>query len=307
LKNNYNTRFFNEIKEENGKIIKKCILEEFKNLIECETNWYKYLTNKKYQNIPKIFSYNPLTMEKINGWHPYEYEKYKPDLSKKELIEKIIYALKDLHSIEKIKYNKEEAFNVYIKKTLERIHRVKPIIPYNEAEYFYVNGKKVINLFHPSTRGYLEKLFNQIYFPPYYTIIHGDPTFSNILIENKTNRILFIDPRGYFATTKIYGDPYYDFAKLYYSAIGNYDMFNQRNFILDINGIEVNIKIESNGFEETEKVFLKHFTNKEMKNIRILHTLIWLSLSGYVLDDVDSMIGAYFKGLELLKEVEELD
>jgi aminoglycoside phosphotransferase len=300
--NRMNVRFFNEIKQEGDKLIKTVKDPAFKGLMENEIGWYKYMADKNYPNIPKIYSYSPLTMEKINGWQLYDYDKIKPKITKEELIEKIILALKELHSIEERPYDENEAKDVYIKKTIERINKVKPIIPLNETEYYYVNKKKVRNLYHPKFIDDIKKLYEKLSLPSKYTVIHGDPTFSNILIENKTNRVIFIDPRGYFATTKIYGDPYYDFAKLYYSAIGDYDKFNQRKFKLNIEDNSVSLEIDSNNFRETEEIFYKYFSEKEMKNLKILHVFIWLSLAGYILDDVDSMMGAYFKGLELFEE-----
>ena len=64
-----------------------------------------------------------------------------------------------------------------------------------------------------------------------------------------------IDPRGYFGTTELYGDPAYDWAKLYYSIAGNYDQFNLKKFRLDIENNEVSLKIESNHWEDMENDF----------------------------------------------------
>ena len=40
-----------------------------------------------------------------------------------------------------------------------------------------------------------------------------------------------------------------------------------------------------------------------MNEVRILHSLIWLSLSGYLINDVNAMIASYFRGLGLLNEI----
>lgn len=47
-----------------------------------------------------------------------------------------------------------------------------------------------------------------------YRLIHGDPNFSNVLIDPVTNALSFIDPRGYFGATACYGPPDYDLAKV---------------------------------------------------------------------------------------------
>ena len=63
-----------------------------------------------------------------------------------------------------------------------------------------------------------------------YTLIHGDATFSNTLISKEFSNLYLIDPRGGFGSTKFFGDPRYDYAKLYYSIIGNFDSLNNGNF-----------------------------------------------------------------------------
>jgi len=36
---------------------------------------------------------------------------------------------------------------------------------------------------------------------------------------------------------------------------------------------------------------------EQMANIELLHGLIWLALSGYAKDDIDSVIGSFYLGL----------
>ena len=63
---------------------------------------------------------------------------------------------------------------------------------------------------------------------------------------------VLIDPRGYFGFTELYGDPNYDWAKLYYSIVGNYDRFNLKDFRLTIGDKAVNLDIKSNQWEILE-------------------------------------------------------
>jgi hypothetical protein len=69
--------------------------------------------------------------------------------------------------------------------------------------------------------------------PRSLTYIHGDTHLGNILvpkpgvcIDNDTPRYVFIDPRGYFASYDIFGDPHYDYAKLLF-GISGYSRFDQ--------------------------------------------------------------------------------
>ena len=87
-----------------------------------------------------------------------------------------------------------------------------------------------------------------------YNVIHGDPSFSNSLVD-KDNQIWLIDPRGSFGNTKIYGDRRYDWAKFYYSAVGNYDSMNSKKFKVTIKDIpDVQLEIASNGYEEYKAI-----------------------------------------------------
>ena len=50
-----------------------------------------------------------------------------------------------------------------------------------------------------------------------FSVIHGDPCFTNILIEETYNFMRLIDPRGSFGSFDIYGDSRYDLAKIFHS------------------------------------------------------------------------------------------
>ena len=60
------------------------------------------------------------------------------------------------------------------------------------------------------------------------TIIHGDPVFTNILIDNN-NHIKFIDMRGRLDNINtILGDSFYDYAKIFQSLIGYDEILQQK-------------------------------------------------------------------------------
>ena len=113
---------------------------------------------------------------------------------------------------------------------------------------------------------------------------------------------MLIDPRGYFGHTEIYGDPMYDWAKLYYSLVGNYDRFNLKDFRLDIGEEEVTLQITSNQWEDMEEDFFR-MTGVDIAGIKLLHAVIWLSLTTYAWQDYDSICGAFYNGLYYLEDV----
>lgn len=302
-----NSRFFNEVRIENKTVLKKARNSSYNGLIEDEVNWYKFVARKGFNNVPKIVSYSPLVMERIRGDHPFNLMNgQKASLKdKKEIISKIIDSLMELHSIANTRRIQAVAKEVYVEKTLKRISVISGIVPHSDSDFYYVNGKKAPNLLIHQNLPYLESLYSLISKESPdspFTLIHGDPTFSNILIKSTDAMPIFIDPRGYFGSLKLFGDPLYDFSKLYYSAIGNYDFFNQGKFRLKMNNGSIEIKIKSEGFEGTQSLFSEYF-DKQILAIRGLHALIWISLSGYVTDDYDAMLGSYFHGIQLMAEV----
>lgn len=189
--------------------------------------------------------------------------------------------------------------DVYLEKTYIRISSIAQLIPYFDQPTIQVNGCLCRNPFHPHYEGLISQLVREIQVNE-FMIIHGDPTFSNMLVDEQ-NKVWLIDPRGYFGSSLLYGDPMYDWAKLYYSVVGNYDSFNRRQFQLKITDQCIDLNIESNGWQDLESMFGETFSTK-ISVIRLLHALIWLSLSGYVKDDYDSIIASFYNGLFWLED-----
>ena len=140
------------------------------------------------------------------------------------------------------------------------------------------------------------------YLPDKFRLIHGDCTFSNTLLKNDSIPIL-IDPRGYFGTTELFGDAAYDWAKLYYSLYSNYDKFNLKKYDLQINENSVNLYIESNNWEMLEDDFFNMIGGEiSRRQMKLLLSIIWLSLTTYAWEDYDSICGAFYNGVYYLEE-----
>lgn len=291
------SRFFNEVIIDNDTVKKRSIDTNYNHLILKEQFWYKTIDELGFRRIPKVISTDPYVLEKIYGLHAYQMF----DLSEREkssILADYIDSLIHLHNLGKQSSNQEDIKNVYIQKTIDRVKSVSQIIPNFSQPEIVVNGLKCKNIF--SCLDIFEDIFKEL-IPMYFTPIHGDPTFSNTLID-KNLKVWYIDPRGYFANPGIWGDPMYDFAKVYYSAIGNYDLFNRKKFKLHIDNETVEIIMEESPFLNTGKEVFKDFFGDDIKKIEILHGLIWLSLSGYVKDDIDSIIGSFYLGIYYLEK-----
>jgi thiamine kinase-like enzyme len=177
------------------------------------------------------------------------------------------------------------------------------MIPFADERYIMVNGRKCRNVYF-YRRELEKKLDDLIVNCKDFAFIHGDCTFSNMMIRDNGDPVL-IDPRGYFGYTQLYGDERYDWAKLYYSVVGNYDQFNLKRFRLEIGDTPddgVHLQITSNHWEELEKDFFD-MTGADREEIKLLHAVIWLSLTTYAWQDYDSICGAFYNGLYYLEEV----
>lgn len=141
------------------------------------------------------------------------------------------------------------------------------------------------------------------FMPREFHLIHGDCTFSNLMLRNSDYSPVLIDPRGYFGFTELYGDVAYDWAKLYYSVVGNYDQFNRKRFRLTIREDSVQLDIASNGWEPLEQeLFALIGDEVDPRQLHILHAIIWLSLTTYAWEDYDSICGAFYNGIYYLEE-----
>lgn len=288
------SRFFNKV-EVNGRLVTKRVVDpDFDEVHQNEVRWYKEATSLGFQNIPKIESLLPLTMERIVGQHPFEIVNHEPGCSRK-ILSTILESLHNLHALGSKKSEVKELRSVYIEKTWSRVNSVSKIIPEFDKDEIIVNGILCKNPFTQSNGGMFDSIFPNIIVDRFYPI-HGDPTFSNTMIS-EDGSIKFIDPRGSFAEPGIYGDKWYDIAKVYYSAAAGYDAFNRRQFLLKVCPGEIDVEVQENSFSLIASSIFKDAFPGELARIEILTGLIWLGLTGYARDDVDSIIGSFALGI----------
>lgn len=310
------TRPFNKIEVKDGKLYKIPADKQGEKLAVREQAWYKELKNKKFDNLPEIYSYNPLCMEKIDGKNIYEYDNI-PFEDKKHILKQLVNCLKQVHEIGNVPADEESYRVAYLTKTYDRLKKVRFLVPFANQETVTVNGRVCRNIFYHQEE--VEKMVMK-YMPKEFPLIHGDCTFSNTMLKRDSIPML-IDPRGYFGNTELYGDVAYDWVKVYYSLLSNYDQFNLKRFNLYINqendykifddrGNEVEVapnsvklEIASNNWEDLEDYFFDlldgEVTRKQMK---IFLAITWLSLTTYAWEDYDSICGAFYNGLWYLEE-----
>jgi hypothetical protein len=289
----YKTRAFNVIKEENNKLIKKAINEQGRKIIEKEMKWYK--VNDIYNFVPKIHEYNEnsFVMEKLEGYEPLFTKFGKMIIEEKnEILDKILENLEKLHINERVIETTQLDLDYEFRdKITERYIDIHELLKCFEIKY--INGLKI----EISLTKMLDELNHNIfeYFKGKikYSIIHGDCQFSNILF--KDSEIKFIDPRGYFGNTLIYGLKEYDYSKIVYALTG-YDEFNNNLNYLNIKdeniSIDVNIDLESIKYISEKK----NIPLKILLDMAIIH---WLGLAQYNKNNITKCINSYYTGIYL--------
>lgn len=294
-------RPFNRITIDGNVLTKEPIDGQGAKLAKREAAWYRKAQKIGIDILPVIYKTEPLQMELIQGKNIYEY-----DLSydeKTKILEKIVSSLKSLHDLEKRPADSFSVREAYYNKTFDRLSKIRDMVPFADERYISVNGRKCRNVFF--YRRELEKKIDELVSNcADFAFIHGDCTFSNMMLRDNGNPVL-IDPRGYFGYTEMYGDIRYDWAKIYYSIVGNYDRFNLKRFELKFgeNSTEgVDLRIESNKWEDMAEYFIK-LTETDAYEIKLLNAIIWLSLTTYAWQDYDSVCGAFYNGLYYLEEV----
>lgn len=290
LKKDAICRFFNSITITEERVEKKCIDKNYTNLIQDEITWYRFL-NDKVSFIPKLLNDNPLTISRIKGEHIFSADL--DDNRKLKVLNSIINNLKTIHELDSKSSDIRDLEDIYYNKTFNRVDSIKTIIPYYASKEIIINNKLCLNPFHETQIDLFKSQIKELY-SPVYNIIHGDCTFSNIII--KDTDAYFIDPRGSFGKSKIYGDKNYDWAKLYYSVNGNYDSINSKRFEVKVNNNQIELSINSNGFEYLSE-YLINCAGMGKRIMLLQHALIWLSLTGYVKEDIDSVIYSFWKGV----------
>lgn len=294
-------RPFNRIRTDGKILVKEAVDEQGKKLAERECAWYEEVRRRAaWENgkgcLPRIYGVNPLRMEHIKGKNIYDCAfDYQEKL---EVLQKLVSALQELHQLGTVQADPFSMKEAYYRKTMERLSQIEDLVPFAREREITVNGKKCRNIYFHKQK--LEKRLEQLSCDR-FCFIHGDCTFSNLMIRENGSPVL-IDPRGYFGSTKFYGDVRYDWAKLYYSIVGNYDRFNLKEFQLNITDQEVQLEVASNRWEDMERDFFALTGAKEWE-IRLLHAVIWLSLTTYAWQDYDSICGAFYNGLFYLEDV----
>jgi capsule biosynthesis phosphatase len=229
--------------------------------LEKETGFYNIHPKTRDHNKIEIFdNYIIKTSEYIDG-EKYFYQNI-PDISKKYFPKLLGYdnnSIK-LSKIEGIPISFLNTSGILTEKilsnlftSLDFLHKNKPIESNINIYSNYLSkfNERIDSYDFSNYDGFMKLKNELIQFLDKYEsekrgiagLIHGDPVLTNILIDSK-DCIKFIDMRGKLGSElSIYGDLFYDWAKLYQSIIGydyilmdkdlNYDNINKNKLIFE--------------------------------------------------------------------------
>ncbi len=312
-------RHFNEIKINNNNFMKRGINKQGQEIIKKEIQWYNFLLNHRYSNdfvfpIPqiRILRNDYFIMEYLSNHLPlyvYLNEMRIRGNILDNVLERIWNEMRSFHSIEKRNVDTTSYFwNIKYEisdKIIERMNEIKPLIEkYKDIKL--VNGLRIQPFENIMIRAktiiidyYMEKVKKNK--KAEYSFIHGDPNFSNILVHPQSLSIKFIDPRGYFGKSLLFGIPEYDEAKFLYGIFG-YDNFN-----FDPNFQPTFLNLNQNENEEKEIIFeidnyINSISNEWLNNkFNIVHyaflTIIWIGLAQYNKNNYWKCVCSYLYGL----------
>lgn len=292
----YNQMIFSE-----DEVIKKGLTPDAVKLIDREVTWYKEMSSAGFSGIPKIKSFNPLTMQRIHGTNIFQAKLNEQE--KKSVLLNLVATVKEMH---KLKHTDADGFDIlkeYYFKTMDRLHSIRELIPFSNDNVIRINGKICNNVLVNSD--FLYQIVTSHLMDTVFAPIHGDCTLTNTMVDDNKN-IYFIDARGYFGSKTVIGDVRYDWAKLYYSIAGNFDQFNIGNFSLHVKENEVTYSIGDGGWSQFEDILLSSLPeNCDLREIKLIHSIIWLSLASHCSDNYDALCTAFYNGSYLLQSVYE--
>ena len=91
-------------------------------------------------------------------------------------------SLKIVHGIGAVSADEESYRVAYLTKTYDRLKKVQVLVPFANDETITINGRTCRNIFYHQEE--VEEMVMK-YIPREFLLIHGDCTFSNIMLKGK--------------------------------------------------------------------------------------------------------------------------
>lgn len=285
-----------------------------------EIRWYLRMPGELQYLLPRVYDYSldfsdPYVKMEYYGYHTLHESLLFGDLSEKRwrsIFQKLLLATQDMQSFRVVGRDQEciEAVrSIYLDKTCERLDKLRTNSLFLSffSQPIYINGEK-----HRSLDEILELLPTSVGTllssgaENRFSIIHGDLCFTNILVEDTYNFMRLIDPRGKFGTFDIYGDRYYEYAKIFHTLEGHYDYIIEDMFELTVDGNSVMYKV--GGINPAPwRIFREVFQDsiQDELAIRLAEATLFLSMIPLHSDSIRRQYAMLATGVSLFDQVME--
>ncbi|MFT4622152.1 MAG: hypothetical protein ACI8PZ_000808 [Myxococcota bacterium] len=143
--------------------------------------------------------------------------------------------------------------------------------------------------------------------PEQVAVMHGDLCFSNILFDKRSRLVRFIDPRGANSEPELWGDAYYDIAKLSHSVLGGYDYVNNGLFDVHVGDalrFELHVARGAAGAREALFVERAKAAGFDPVRMRLYEASLFLSMLPLHAEDPRKLLGFVLTAGGILDEVE---
>jgi hypothetical protein len=193
---------------------------------------------------------------------------------------------------------------IYLQKTLARLEELCTLPFWSkllEHHQVKINDHKFHNLryFLPKIKRIIPQLMNT----EQMCVIHGDLCLSNILFDPTSRIFKFIDPRGSFGQTGIFGDLKYDIAKLRHSFCGYYDFIVSDLFEIENSQNEFRYECYTEASHHEIGAYFDMVLDKlsiNAQHIKLIEALLFLSMIPLHSDNFARQKIMYVRGIELL-------
>lgn len=200
----------------------------------------------------------------------------------------------------------QECKDMYINKTTNRLAQWPDWNRFKKSNNLTINGLQIINI---------ESRINKItqyltsHHKPVVGIIHGDFHFGNIFYNGKNMTFKLIDPRGNFGGYKgIFGDVYYDLAKLRHSYQGMYDAILDGLYTIETDERTFNIRFGPRKLKYIN--LLDNAISKlgyDLNIVKMIEFTILLSLIPIHHDSKNNQLAFFLQALLLSEEIYNLE
>lgn len=310
-------RAFNSIQidEERGILTKTS--ENKEKLIQ-EIRWYLRMPASLQYLIPRVYDYSldfdhPYVSMEFYGYHTLHESLIYGDLSRgewKKIFKRLLFIIKDMQTF-RVKGRDSDVKNAVVDMYLEKTkQRLEKLCHQREFASFFKKPVVINGIIYPSLDDILSMLPQYIQSllienaEDFFTIIHGDLCFTNILVEDSYNFMRIIDPRGKFGSFDIYGDSRYELAKIMHSLEGHYDYIIEDRFEVSVEDAAISYQMQA-GQDTALDAFFEVFSSqlKDIRAIRLIEATLFLSMIPLHGDHIERQYVMLATGVKLFDDV----